>query len=45
VTRPGSTLALAPGTIPAPGTGANTERLVFFLFIQPPLFNLPGGDA
>jgi hypothetical protein len=27
----GPVLALAPGTIPAPGTGANTGRLVFFL--------------
>ena len=31
MTRSGSTLALAPGTIPAPGTGANIERPVFFL--------------
>jgi hypothetical protein len=49
----GSMLAPVPGTIPAPGPGANTASPAFFViratltgtaYIQPPLFDLYGGD-
>jgi hypothetical protein len=36
VTRSGSMLALVPGTLPAPGTGANTDLPVFFVGIHHP---------
>jgi hypothetical protein len=54
-TTTGSMLALAPGTCPVPGLGANTDPPVFFLGTHHPgwlatapvplLFDLHGGDA
>ena len=53
-TTTGSTLALAPGTNPVPGSGANTGPPVFYLGTHHPgwlssapvpLFTVDGGDA
>jgi hypothetical protein len=51
VTTTGSMLALAPGTFPVPGPGANTDTPVFFLGSHHPGWlttgpvPLYGGDA
>jgi len=41
----GSMLAPAPGTISAPGPGANTASPAFFPGTHHPLFGLHGGDT